>query len=311
MVASNRSKWHCLIFELCTALTYAYDHVRANRRASSAFRCVIHEQKARYGDDGLVASKWVDVSLSPDRTTLPHLCIVDCTYICICPRQSQPPRKLRLQVRVTLAHLPSHNTDMMTDGIVSQKYFDDCLEFKLMPTLMPGCQSEQAAARVLGYTPVSWDNLSGGETQPWSSIKSWAALTEEEKAAAAVLGYIRPTWDNRGRFKPKPVSAMKMWSKLRSCANGEITVRLCIERLVSVKVRTWFSSSTAMLLSTHMARLFLYRTVAHFVADICRHRLMLSQIRRTRPNPRMLRLSVRATALHICTALRCIRAHVL
>ena len=116
---------------------------------------------------------------------------------------------------------------------------------------MPGCQSEQAAARVLGYTPVSWDNLSGGETQPWSTIKSWAALTENEKAAAAVLGYIRPTWDNRLGFQLQPASAGKTWSELSSCADGEITVRQCIERLVGVKVRTWFPSSKAMLLSTH------------------------------------------------------------
>ena len=152
---------------------------------------------------------------------------------------------------MTLARFPSHNADVMTDDTVSQKYFEDCLELTLTPTLTPGCQSEQAAARVLGYTPVSWDNLSGGETQPWSTIKSWAALTENEKAAAAVLGYIRPTWDNRGRFKPKPVAAMKTWSELSSCADGEITVRQCIERLVGVKVRTWFPSSKSMLLSTH------------------------------------------------------------
>ena len=37
---------------------------------------------------------------------------------------------------------------------------------------------------MLGYTQVSWDNLSGQEQQPWSSIKSWASLTDNEKAAA-------------------------------------------------------------------------------------------------------------------------------
>ena len=127
------------------------------------------------------------------------------------------------------AHFSSHNTDIMTDDILSAQILRKLsVRPSLTPTPMPACRSEQTAARVLGYTPVSWDDLSGGETQPWSSIKAWAALTEEEKAAAAVLGYMRPTWDNRTRFAPKPVSAMKMWSELSSCADGETTVpRVC------------------------------------------------------------------------------------
>ena len=96
----------------------------------------------------------------------------------------------------------------------------------LIPTLTPSpaCISEQAAARVLGYTPVSWDDLSGAETQPWSSIKSWAVLTEKERAAAAVLGYTQPMWDNRSRSEGQPFSFYKHWDELTACDDGEPTI---------------------------------------------------------------------------------------
>ena len=102
----------------------------------------------------------------------------------------------------------------------------------LTPASTPSvvCESEQAAARVLGHTPVSWDDLSGAETQPWSSIKSWAVLTDEERAAAAVLGYSTTTWDNDSGTEPQPISMEKNWSELSSCADGEKFVlrrRLC------------------------------------------------------------------------------------
>ena len=87
--------------------------------------------------------------------------------------------------------------------------------------LPPDCNSEEAALRVLGYTPVSWDNLSGTELQPWSSIKHWFALTENEKAAAAVLGYTQPMWDNRSGSERQPVSFYKHWDELTTCDDGE------------------------------------------------------------------------------------------
>ena len=74
---------------------------------------------------------------------------------------------------------------------------------------------------MLGYTQVSWDNLSGEEQQPWSSIKSWASLTANEKAAAAVLGYTATTWDNDSGSEPQPASAFKSWAELTSCFDGE------------------------------------------------------------------------------------------
>ena len=76
---------------------------------------------------------------------------------------------------------------------------------------------------MLGYTPISWDDSSGTELQPWSSIKSWTDLTNDEKAAGRVLGYTATTWDNDDQ--PQPASADKEWSELRSCENGEISLR--------------------------------------------------------------------------------------
>ena len=75
------------------------------------------------------------------------------------------------------------------------------------------------AARVLGYTQVTWDNLSGEEQQPWSSIKTWASLTDDEKAAAAALGYTQITWDSK--TEPQPASAAKSWAELTTCSDGE------------------------------------------------------------------------------------------
>ena len=88
-------------------------------------------------------------------------------------------------------------------------------------TLSTACNSEQAAAHVLGYTPSTWDNLSGLEQQPWSSIKSWAALTANEKAAVEVLGYTQVTWDNRGGSRSQPASFYKHWQELTACSDGE------------------------------------------------------------------------------------------
>ena len=74
---------------------------------------------------------------------------------------------------------------------------------------------------------MSWDDLSGAETQPWSSIKFWAVLTDKERAAAAVLGYNATTWDNDSGTEAQPISMEKMWSELSSCADGEKLVHCC------------------------------------------------------------------------------------
>ena len=77
---------------------------------------------------------------------------------------------------------------------------------------------------MLGHTPVSWDDLSGEEQQPWTSIKSWAALTDNEKAAALSLGYTAVTWDNETGAEPQPGVIARYWIQLASCADGEISI---------------------------------------------------------------------------------------
>ena len=77
---------------------------------------------------------------------------------------------------------------------------------------------------MLGYTPISWDNLIGEEQQPWSLIKSWVYLTDQEKAAAWVLGYAAISWDNDSGAEPQPASLHKDWAELSACADGEIFI---------------------------------------------------------------------------------------
>ena len=83
---------------------------------------------------------------------------------------------------------------------------------------------------MLRYTQVSWDNLSGKEQQPLSSIKFWASLSANEKAAAVMLGYTQVIWDNDSGLEPQPASAVKNWAELTACADGE---DLSMSRLVS------------------------------------------------------------------------------
>ena len=84
-----------------------------------------------------------------------------------------------------------------------------------------GCEhnSEQVAAEVLGYTQVSWENLSGNEPQPSSHKKSWSELRHSERVAAVVLGYTGKAWDNESGSEPQPASADKQWSELSPCAD--------------------------------------------------------------------------------------------
>ena len=70
---------------------------------------------------------------------------------------------------------------------------------------------------MLGHDQVSWDNDSGRERQPWSSIKSWAQLSANEKQAAELLGYTRKNWDNESGSERQPASASKTWAELTAC----------------------------------------------------------------------------------------------
>ena len=88
---------------------------------------------------------------------------------------------------------------------------------------MSACNSEQAAAIVLGYTKASWDNLSGRVRQPLSAFKPWVALTDNERLAAGLLGYTEISWDNDSDNEPQPAVNNKLWIQMTTCANGEDT----------------------------------------------------------------------------------------
>lgn len=83
------------------------------------------------------------------------------------------------------------------------------------------CKSEQAAATVLGYGQVSWDNLSGEELQPWQAKMPWVSLNSVEKQAAVILGYTQLTWDDK-ETEAQPDSFHKTWFKLTECGKSEI-----------------------------------------------------------------------------------------
>ena len=101
------------------------------------------------------------------------------------------------------------------------------------------CNSEQAGARALGYTQVSWNNLSGRVRQPLSSLKSWNELNANEKAGAKLLGYTEQSWDNESGDQPQPASGDKFWNELTACGEGEIlspSLRVCSCRLILAAV---------------------------------------------------------------------------
>ena len=72
---------------------------------------------------------------------------------------------------------------------------------------------------MLGYTQVSWDNLSGNEPQPAPSNKVWSELTHSERVAAVVLGYTGKSWDNESGFEAQPASVDKQWAELSMPVN--------------------------------------------------------------------------------------------
>ena len=80
-----------------------------------------------------------------------------------------------------------------------------------------GCESEQDAARMLGFTQVTWDDYTGEERQPASLKKFWHMLTAGEKAGALVLGYTRKIWDDRSSEEMRPASHTTHWAELTTC----------------------------------------------------------------------------------------------
>ena len=78
--------------------------------------------------------------------------------------------------------------------------------------VLPGCISEQAAARALGFTQASWDN---GE-EPLGDT-NWCGLTHEQRVAGVKLGYTEASWDNLSGKEPQPASDDKFFAELKSC----------------------------------------------------------------------------------------------
>lgn len=72
----------------------------------------------------------------------------------------------------------------------------------------------------MGYDEYSWDNYSGEEQQPWSTIKYWSSLTKNEIQAAKFLGYTEITWDNNSGKEPRPDAYYKYWDELTACGEG-------------------------------------------------------------------------------------------
>ena len=73
------------------------------------------------------------------------------------------------------------------------------------------------AAKVLGYTQLSWDNKYGKEKQPATAKKYWDGLTEAQRLAAIALGYNGKIWD---KDKKLPPAMEKHWAKLTtSCGD--------------------------------------------------------------------------------------------
>ena len=97
------------------------------------------------------------------------------------------------------------------------------------PVALPSaCISEQAAAKALGYTQVSWEDVSGKERQPSHTDKSWLQLTAQEKAALTVLGYTAKTWNDVSGKETQPASASKTWGKLSVCGENLLITRLLV-----------------------------------------------------------------------------------
>ena len=86
--------------------------------------------------------------------------------------------------------------------------------------LIAGCVSEQAAAALLGYTQISWDDVSGKEIRPASAKKYWSKLAKYEKQAAMALGYTQKLWDNASGKETQPPADSKYWHELTDCGKN-------------------------------------------------------------------------------------------
>ena len=82
---------------------------------------------------------------------------------------------------------------------------------------MSGCNNEQVAAGLLGYTQASWDDSGSGKDKPSSEDKYFAELTHEERVAAVALGYTAKIWDNESGKEKEPASEDKLWAELTAC----------------------------------------------------------------------------------------------
>ena len=51
--------------------------------------------------------------------------------------------------------------------------------------------------------------------------KFWAELSVNEKAAAVLLGYTQVSWDDDSDSEPQPASDTKRWAALTTCADGK------------------------------------------------------------------------------------------
>ena len=87
--------------------------------------------------------------------------------------------------------------------------------------LLSACNSERDAAVLLGFTQVSWDDLSGQEPQPSSWSKYWDELSANEREAVRLLGYNQKVWDNDSGLEPQPIAFFKSWDELTKCGEGE------------------------------------------------------------------------------------------
>ena len=80
----------------------------------------------------------------------------------------------------------------------------------------------------MGYTKVSWDNVSGNENQPSIVELYWRAMTNEQKASLTVLGFTKETWDDVSGEEETPASLDKAWKKLSVCGENLLITRLLV-----------------------------------------------------------------------------------
>ena len=92
-----------------------------------------------------------------------------------------------------------------------------------------GCNSERAAAKLLGHSQDSWDRSVA--KKPESKDKHWDDLTADEKSGAVALGFIKLTWDNKSGKEQQPASESKHWAELTTCDEST-----CKDELAAAKV---------------------------------------------------------------------------